>query len=51
MKFLRKAVTWLASEHNRRIALWKARRVLLMAAAVVETVLRETVDDILPMAG
>lgn len=51
MKYLRKAAVWLANDHNRRTALWKARRVLLMTAALVETVLRDTISDVLPAAG
>lgn len=51
MKFLRKAAVWLANDHNRRTALWKARKVLLTVVAVVEAVLRDTIDDVLPAAG
>jgi len=51
MKFLRKAAVWLANEHNRRTLLWKTRKILLVAAAIVETVLRDTIDDVLPAAG
>lgn len=51
MKYLRKAIAFLSNSHNRRMLLWKARRVMVMATAVVETLLRDTIDDILPAAG
>jgi len=50
MRYLRKAVRFLSSDHNRRVVLWKVRRVMLVVAAVVETILRDTVDDLLPAA-
>lgn len=45
---LRKVCTYLSNPHNVRGLLWKARRVMLVAAAVMETLLRDTVQDVLP---
>lgn len=44
----RKAVAYFSHTHNVRSLLWKTRRVMLVAAAVVETLLKEQVADILP---
>lgn len=51
MKFLRKAAIFLSDSHNRRALLWKVRRVMVVATALVETLLRDTIEDILPAAG